>query len=151
MLFKKTDVNPTNGLIPIVNFIEWAKLIGRKPVYVLWLLLPLVNIFIFCGMAVDLVRSFEKLKLADSALAVIYAPAVFFKVALTDSDKYVGQTLILEKQYADDIASAKESGDEYKYQKLEENNPYKKSGSREWVESIVFCCICGSFYSYVFS
>ena len=145
MLFKKTDVNPTNGLIPIVNFIEWAKLIGRKPIYVLWLLFPLVNIFIFCGMAVDLVRSFEKLKLADSALAVIYAPAVFFKVALTDSDKYVGQTLILEKQYADDLASAKESGDEYKYQKLEENNPYKKSGSREWVESIVFAVFAAAF------
>jgi len=69
---------------------EWAKLIGRKPSYALWLLFPVVNIFIFTGMAVDLVRSFGKLTFKHTAAAVIYAPAIFAKIAKTDSDKYQG-------------------------------------------------------------
>ena len=71
MLFPKAGVDATKGLIPGVNFAEWCKLIGRKPVYALWLLFPIVNIFIFTGMAVDLVRSFGKLEFKHTAAAVI--------------------------------------------------------------------------------
>ena len=144
-LFKKTDVAPVKGLIPGVNFIEWCKLIGRKPIHALWLLFPIVNIFIFTAMAVDLVRSFGKLGFMDSALAVIYAPVAFFKTAFNDKDKYVGQTLLLEKEYAEKMASAKSEGDDYEYKKLVANNPYKKNQGREWVESIVFAVFAAAF------
>ena len=83
LLFPKAGVAAVKGLIPGVNFAEWCKLIGRKPAYALWLLFPIVNIFIYCGMAVDLVRSFDKLRFRDSALAVIYAPAIFTSIALS--------------------------------------------------------------------
>ncbi len=144
-LFKKTDVDPIKGLIPGVNFIEWCKLIGRKPIYALWLLFPIVNIFIFTGMAVDMVRSFGKLKFVDSALAVIYAPLAFFKTAFNDQDKYVGTTLTLEKEYAKRMQDAKDAGNDYEFKKLAENNPYHKSGAREWVESVVFAVFAAAF------
>lgn len=144
-MFKKTEVNPIKAFIPGVNFVEWCKLIGRKPIYALWLLFPIVNIFIFCGMAVDMVRSFGKLSLPYSALAVIYAPAAFFLLAFSESDKYVGQTLKLEKDYAQQLLDAKESNDDYKFKKLSENNPYKKSTGREWFESIVFAVFAAAF------
>ena len=144
-LFKKTDVDPVKGLIPGVNFIEWCKLIGRKPAFALWLLFPIVNIFIFTGMAVDLVRSFGKLDFIDSALAVIYAPIAFLKTAFNDSDKYVGTTLTLEKEYANKMQEAKASGNDYEFKKLAENNPYQKSGAREWVESVVFAVFAAAF------
>lgn len=144
-LFKKTEVDPIKGLIPGVNFIEWCKLIGRKPLYALWLLFPIVNIFIFTGMAVDLVRSFGKLKFIDSALAVIYAPLAFFKTAFNEDDKYVGTTLVLEKEYAKKMQEAKDAGNDYEFKKLAENNPYAKSGAREWVESVVFAVFAAAF------
>ncbi|MCZ2101362.1 MAG: signal peptidase I [Chitinophagales bacterium] len=145
MLFPKAGVDATKGLIPGVNFIEWCKLIGRKPSYALWLLFPVVNLFIFCGMAVDLVRSFNKLSFADTALAVIYAPAAFFKLATSAHEKYTGATLPKEAAYAKSIEDARAAGDTYNLKKLEENNPYKKSVIREWTESIVFAVFAASF------
>ncbi len=144
-LFKKTDVDPIKGLIPGVNFIEWCKLIGRKPIYALWLLFPLVNIFIFTGMAVDLVRSFGKLKFIDSALAVIYAPAAFLKTAFNEKDHYVGKTLELEKAYNERIRVAQKEENDYELKKLLKNNPYKKAQGREWIESIVFAVFAAAF------
>ena len=144
-LFKKTSVDPIKGLIPGVNFVEWCKLIGRKPAFALWLLFPIVNIFIFCGMAVDLVRSFGKLGFVDSALAVIYAPAAFLKTAFNADDKYVGTTLTIEKEYAAKMQEAKTAGNDYEYKKLAQNNPYQKSGAREWTESIVFAVFAAAF------
>lgn len=145
LLFKKTNVDPIKGLIPGVNFMEWCTLIGRKPIYALWLLFPVVNIFIFAGMAVDMVRSFGRFKFSDSALAVIYAPFIFFKIAKNDKDQYIGPTLTLEKAYQEKMEAARESGNDYELKKLEANNPYKKSVSREWTESIVFAVFAASF------
>lgn len=143
-LFQKTDVAPIKGLIPGVQFTEWCKLIGRSPMYALWLLFPIVNIFIFTGMAVDLVRSFGKLKFVDSALAVIYAPASFFKIAFSD-DKYEGAILPREKAYQEQYNEAVQSGDKYKAEKLEATNPFRKTVAREWTESIVFAVFAASF------
>src|SRR4029079_334802 len=106
LLFPKAGVPAIKGLIPGVNFVEWCKLIGRKPAYALWLLFPIVNIFIYCGMAVDLVRSFDKLKFRHSALAVIYAPAIFTAIALNKKDKYVGPTIPREAEYKRQILEA---------------------------------------------
>ncbi|MBK8054025.1 MAG: signal peptidase I [Saprospiraceae bacterium] len=145
LLFPKAGVDSIKGLIPGVNFIEWCKIIGHKPGYALWLLFPIVNIFIFAGMAVDLVRSFGKLDFKDSALAVIYAPLAFFNIARNQDDKYIGKTLELEAEYAKNILDAKAQGDEYKLKHLVEKNPYKKSGLREWTESIVFAVFAAAF------
>jgi signal peptidase I len=145
MLFPKAGVDAVKGLIPGVNFVEWCKIIGQKPTHALWLLFPIVNLFIFAGMAVDMVRSFGKLAFKHSAAAVIYAPAAFFKIATNANDKYVGPTLQNEAAYAQSLEEAKASGDAYKLKNLEEKNPYKKTVAREWVESIVFAVFAASF------
>ena len=145
LLFPKAGVSAEKGLIPGVNFVEWAKLIGRKPMYTLLLLVPIVNIFIFTGMAVDLLRSFGKLKFKHTAASVIYAPAAFAKIALNPNDKYLGPTLKMEDEYISKIRAAEKEGNEYSLKKLHENNPYKKGSGREWVESIVFAVFAAAF------
>lgn len=145
LLFPKAGVPAIKGLIPGVNFIEWAKLIGRKPIYCLLLLVPIVNIFIFTGMAVDLVRSFGKLQFKHTAAAVIYAPAIFTKIAKTETDKYQGPILDAEADYAKKIQDAIKSNDKYGLKRLYEENPYKKGTGREWTESIVFAVFAASF------
>ena len=145
MLFPKAGVPAIKGLIPGVNFMEWSKLIGRKPSYALLLLVPIVNIFIFTGMAVDLVRSFGKLQFKHTALAVIYAPAIFAKLATGDQEKYQGPILEMEHDYAAQLEAAEKSGDKYSLKKLQEDNPYKKGGGREWVESVVFAVFAAAF------
>jgi signal peptidase I len=139
------ELEAWQGLVPGLNFVLWAEKIGRKKSYAAWLLFPIVNIFIFCGMAVDLVRSFNKLTFLDTAIAVIYAPISFFRIALSDKDKYIGPILKLEADYKAKIMAASQSGDNYKLQKLKAQNPYTKSGGREWVESVVFAVFAAAF------
>ncbi len=143
-VFPKAGVSGMKAFIPGVNFVEWCNIIGRKPTYALWLLFPIVNIFIFVGMAVDLFRSFGRLGFLDETLAVIYAPLAILRLAGKD-EKYHGPTIIEEAGYVTKLEEAKKAGDTYKYNQLEDKNPYKKSGSREWVESIVFAVFAASF------
>ncbi len=145
MLFPKAGVDASKAWIPGVNFAEWCKLIGRKPSYAWWLLIPIVNIFIFTGMAVDLVRSFNKLGFKDTALAVIFAPLKFWMTAKDEKAKYEGPILDREKAYMNSIKEAHDTNDSYNYKKLVENNPFKKTGPREWVESVVFAVFAAAF------
>lgn len=145
LLFPKAGVDAVKGLIPGVNFAEWCKLIGRKPTYALLLLIPLVNIFIFCGMAVDLVRSFKLYDYKDTVGAVLYAPAKFFLMSKNNNVQYDAPTLPKEKAYAEAIAAAMKADNTYELKKLQENNPYKKSTAREWAESLFFAVFAAAF------
>ncbi len=144
-VFEKAGEEGWKGLAPGLNFVVWCKLIGRKPTYALWLLFPIVNLFIFVGMAVDLVRSFGKYTFLDSALAVIYAPLAFFLTAANKDAKYLGPTLIAEKVYRAQLEEAREKNDARTLRKLEAANPYHKSQAREWVEAIVFAVFAAAF------
>jgi signal peptidase I len=143
-LFPKAGVNSSKAWIPGVNFIEWAKIIGKKPITTLWLLFPIVNIFTFCGMAVDMVRSFGNLKMSDSLFAALYAPLKLFLVGKSD-DKYIGPILKLEAEYQNSISDARAAKDSYKMKNLVENNPYQKSPGREWLESVFFAVFAAAF------
>lgn len=145
MLFPKANIPAVKGLIPGVNFAEWCKIIGRKPSHALWLLFPVVNIFIFCGMAVDMVRSFNKLGFIHSAIAVIYAPAIFFAIAKNPNDKYAGPILPREAEYKRQLHEAIKSNKPRQVEKLQNSNPYKKSPLREWTEAIVFAVFAAAF------
>lgn len=145
LLFPKAGVPAVKGLIPGVNFIEWAKLIGRPSWWPILLLLPIVNIFIFAGMAVNLVRSFKKYKLSHSAGAVLYAPASFAWLAKNDTAVYDGPNYTKEKEYIDALREAQKNGEKAKVERLQRNSPYKKSFAREWTESIFFAVFAAAF------
>ncbi len=144
-LFPKANQEAWKGLVPGLNFVVMCEIIGRKPSYAALLLIPIVNIFIYVGMCVDVVRSFGKLQLWHSALAVIYAPIAFFYLAFKEDEKYEGPTVIKEKEYAAQIDAAKKSENTRQLKKLEANNPYKKSASREWFEAVVFAVFAAAF------
>jgi len=144
-LFPKAGVSGVKGLIPGVNFVEWCKIIGRKPLHALWLLFPIVNIFVYAGMCVDMMYSFGKTKFADSALAVLYAPIAFFRLAKDDKEKFKVAAYQDEKEYKQKLIDAEKSGDKYALKKLEKNNPYQKTVGREWAEAIIFAVFAAAF------
>jgi signal peptidase I len=145
MLFPKADLPAIDGVIPGKNFIQWAKIIGRPSWWPLLLLVPIVNIFIFAGMAVDLVRSFGQYKLKHSAGAVFYAPAALALLAKNDSAKYIGPNYLTEKAYLDEVKALTKAGDKNKLARLNQKSPYKKSAGREWIESIFFAVFAAAF------
>ncbi len=144
-LFEKAGVDKNKAYIPGINFIEWAKLIGRKPIYALWLLVPIVNIFIYAGMAVDMVRSFGRFSFWDSFLAVIATPIIFASIGKNTQDKYRGPNYTMEKEYKAEMDAARKAGDKAKYQKLLRTSPYEKNAAREWAESIIFAVFAAAF------
>ncbi len=144
-LFEKAGVEGSKAYIPGVNFVEWCKLIGRPAWWAALLLIPIVNIFILAGMCVDMVRSFGQYEFKDSALAVIYAPIIFYQIGKETGEKYVGPILDREKDYAQKLAAAEAEGDKRTVAKLHRENPYQKSSIREWVEAIVFAVFAAAF------
>ncbi len=143
-VFEKANQEGWKAFVPGYNFVVWCQIIGQPSWWALLLLIPLVNIFIYAGMAVDMVRSFGKYQLKDSALAVIFAPLAFFLLG-KEEEKYIGPTLLHEKEYADKLAVAMESNNDRELRQLRANNPYKKSATREWVEAIVFAVFAAAF------
>ena len=145
MLFPKAGVPAINGLIPGKNFVEWAKLIGRPAWWPILLLIPIVNIFIFAGMAVNLVRSFQKYRFVHSAAAVVYAPASFAWLAKNETAVYDGPNLPKEKEYLSQLKDLRKKKDARGIKRLMDSSPFKKSIGREWVESIFFAVFAATF------
>ena len=144
-VFEKAGVDPKKALIPGVNFAEWCELVGQKRSHAWWMLFPIVNIFIFAGLAVDLMRSFGNYGFWQSAFSVVLNPISNWWLGTNKDQKYLGPTLIAEKEYADKLAAAAESDNAREYKKLAANNPYHKSQTREWVEAIVFAVFAAAF------
>jgi signal peptidase I len=142
-LFKKAGVEPTKALIPGVNFIEICKLIGQPKTHALWMLFPIVNIFTYAGMKVDLVRAFGKFKFGDSFWAVIFSPFIFWNIG-KDESKYEGTIVDKEQKYQEELREALKKKDKFALARLEKS-PYKKGALREWVEAIFFAVFAAAF------
>ncbi len=144
-LFPKAGVAGWKGLVPGLNFVEWCKIIGRKGAHAAWLLFPIVNIFVYAGMAIDMVRSFRHYSFWDSVLAVLFAPFYFFYLAFKAEETYDGPTLIKEQEYKAQIEEAKANNETRKLRKLQQNNPYHKNQTREWAEAVIFAVFAAAF------
>ena len=144
-VFEKAGEPGWKALVPGLNFIVMSRLVGRKGAHAAWLLVPIVNIFFFVGLCVDMVRSFGKYSFLHSAIAVIYSPAIFFMLGAKKEEKYLGPTLALEKEYIAKMEQAKQGNNGREFQKLLRQNPYKKSPTREWAEAIIFAVFAAAF------
>jgi signal peptidase I len=144
-LFPKMSVPAWKGLVPGLNMVEWAKVVGRKPAHAAWLLFPIVNIFIFAGLAIDTIRSFGHLGFWQSVLSVLFAPFYFLFLAFQAGTKYEGPAWAREMEYRHQIEEAHKAGNTKQLNKLLANNPYKKSATREWAEAIIFAVFAATF------
>lgn len=145
-LFERAGRPGWKALVPGLRAIEWCKMIGRKPQFALWLLFPIVNIFIYAGMVIDMVRSFGKHQFWQAALAVIYAPIPFFLIGRDKNAQYEGPILDRERNYHREYAEALEKKDRLAQQRLEKEYAYlRKSQAREWTEAIVFAVFAAAF------
>lgn len=145
-LFEKAGIPGWKALVPGIAAIEWCKLVGRKSQYALWFLFPIVNIFIYASMVIDMIRSFGRHGFWDSVLAVVYAPVSFFLVGRDSTAKYEGPILEKEREFHRLHHEALEKKDTLGLKKLEGQYPqFKKSGLREWTEAIVFAVFAAAF------
>lgn len=144
-LFEKAGIPGWKALVPGLAAVEWCKMVGRKPWFAAWLLFPIVNIFIYAGLCIDMVRSFGKHSFWQAALSVIYAPIPFFLIGRNPANKYEGPVLDREREYHRLYHEAQERKDKAALRKLEADNPFQKSQIREWTEAIIFAVFAAAF------
>ncbi|NET38626.1 MAG: S26 family signal peptidase, partial [Cyanothece sp. SIO1E1] len=144
-VFEKAGEAGWKGLVPGLNFVVWCKLVGRPAWYAALMLLPIVNFFIYAGLAIDMVRSFDKNKFWESVVAVVFTPFYFFYLGFTEKEKYIGPALTAEKAYMEKLEQAKEAKNDRLLAKLQAGNPYRKSAAREWVEAVIFAVFAAAF------
>ncbi|MDX1943752.1 MAG: S26 family signal peptidase [Saprospiraceae bacterium] len=144
-LFPKAGEAGWKGLVPGLNFVVWAKVVGRNPWHAAWMLFPIVNFFIYAGLAIDMVRSFRHYTFWESLLSVIATPFFFFYLAFNEKEKYDGPTLVKEREFRKQLQEAKANNNKKQLSKLEASNPYKRTQLREWAEAIIFAVFAAAF------
>ncbi|MEM8525180.1 MAG: S26 family signal peptidase [Bacteroidota bacterium] len=137
-LFPKAGEEGWKGLVPGLNFVTWCEIVGREKWWAALMLVPFVGIFIYANMTVEMVRSFGKYKFYHSFFAVVAAPIYFLVLAFDDKSKYLGKNLELEAAYQQQLQEAIDKNNTRQIKKLQRQNPYKKSGAREWAEAVIF-------------
>jgi len=123
-LFIKAGRKGWESLIPLYREFVIAKHItGHPGWWIALLLIPIVNIFIFFGLYLDLVKSFGKRRFWEYA-ATILVPFVVLPWWSNDPKVvYLGQSFTPE---------------------FKEKYPYKKSVAREWADAIVFAVVAAT-------
>lgn len=117
-LFEKAGKPGYLALIPIVNFHTWLTITG-KPLYRIALLfVPIVNVFTYAYMNVDLARSFGREGLKDHVMAILLPFIYFPSLGFAKDSVYVGPASELPKP--------------------------AKSKNREWVEAISFAVVAAT-------
>lgn len=145
-LFEKAGVPGWKALVPGLASVEWCRLVGRKPSYALWLLFPIVNIFIYASLVIDLARSFGRYSFWESVLAVVYAPLLYFWIGRDPKSTYLGPVLERERKFHSEMHEAQEKKDKTAIRRLESEYSYfKKSQTREWAEAIIFAVFAAAF------
>ena len=89
-VFPKAGVDAWKGLVPGLNLYEMAGIVGRKKTHAWWMLFPIVNIFIFSALVIDLARSFGRHSFLHHFLAVVFAPFYSLWLGLDPKNKYNG-------------------------------------------------------------
>ncbi|MBK8554943.1 MAG: signal peptidase I [Lewinellaceae bacterium] len=144
-LFEKAGIPGWKALVPGLAAVEWCKMVGRKPTYALWLLFPIVNIFTFAGLCIDMVRSFGRHSFWQSVIAVLYPPLPFFLLGNDANVPYEGPVLVKEQAYQLSIQEALKRKDFGAVKKLQAGSVFHKAPVREWTESILFAVFAAAF------
>lgn len=123
LLFKKAGKQGWEAIIPFYREYLMAQLTARPTWWVILLLIPIVNIFVFYALYLDFLKCFGKRRFWETAVAVLL-PFIYLPLWGKDPNvKYLGQsnTEAFNKKY-----------------------PYKKSTTREWADAIIFATVAAS-------
>jgi signal peptidase I len=145
MLFPKAGKEAWKGLVPILNFMTMQEIAGRKTFKIIYLFIPIVNIFYVTSLNVEVVRSFQQYELKHTLWAVFYAPVIFFRISKDEKASYKGPNEIEEEAYKAEIERLQKEGKKVEANRLIGKSPYKKSQFREWIEAIGFAVFAAAF------
>ncbi len=123
LLFGKAGRSGWEAIVPFYREYLMARLTARPRWWVLLLVLPIVNIFVFYALYLDLLKSFGKRRFWETSAAILL-PFIFLPLWGHDPKvNYLGpsNTEDFQKKY-----------------------PYRKSFVREWADAIIFASVAAT-------
>ena len=117
-LFEKAHEPGWKGAVPLLNLYTWNELQGRKWWWVLLLFVPIVNIFIYGQMIMDLLKSFERTSFLDYLLGLLFTPFFLAWMSFNENVEWDGPATELGK--------------------------IQKSRLRDWTDSILFAIVAAT-------
>lgn len=123
LLFKKAGKGGWEAVVPFYREYVMAQLTNRPTWWVILLLIPIVNIFVFYGLYLDFIKCFGKRRFWECTAAIL-VPFIVLPMWGHDAKvKYLGQS----------------NTDEFR-----KKYPYKKTITREWADAIIFATVAAS-------
>lgn len=123
LLYKKAGRQGWEAIVPFYAQYVMAQLVGRPTWWIVWLLVPIVNIFIFYDLYLNLIKAFGKRRFWENAAAVLVPFIVLPMWGRDPNVKYLGQSTTEE---------------------FKKKYPYKKSVGREWADAIIFATVAAT-------
>ena len=124
------------------------KIVGRPSWHIVWLFVPIVNIFLVANLASEMNNSFSRFAFVDHVLAIAF-PFVWFPYMgykLSKDLKFIGPAHQLKADFKKNYKSALQKKDDAAIRKLEKEHPIPKKGVvREWADSILFAVFAAHF------
>ncbi|WP_418359293.1 signal peptidase I [Sphingobacterium detergens] len=149
LLFEKAGRRGWEGIVPVYS--QWIQgQITNRPVwYIVLLIVPIVNVFVFYNLYLDFIHCFGKRRFWENCAAVLIP---FIVLPLWGRDKNVQ---FLNGIYAKKLKMASGEGKvvtkeiqlgllHESYNEFKVKYPYKKSMVREWADAIVFATVAAT-------
>lgn len=144
-LFEKANTPGWAALVPFYNAFTVLRLIGAPTWWMLFALMPVINIFVIASMLVEFNKSFGRHSFAESAAAVI-VPYIYYFYLTRQDPEYVHPAWAVQREYRKAFATAQKNKDKSALRRLEKDNPFpRKTKVREWSESIIFAVFAAHF------
>ncbi len=156
-LFEKAGHPGWKAAVPGLNLLVWAEITGRRPITLLWLLLPIGNMFTFSYMLIDLVNSFGRWGFWQQ-FAAVACPWAYFPYLGFSKEKTVVSAAPAEQPVASPrktasarpakpAPNAKAEGVSYEGPacSVPKDQRPPKGLLREWAESALFAVFAASF------
>lgn len=116
LIFKKAGINPLLVLVPVYNIYLWVKIVKKPFWWLILMLVPYINVFIFMLLLVETLKAFNRDTILAQVLCILF-PFVFLPYLGLNKDKYT---------HPDNQVKI------------------KKTPSREWAEAIIFAVVAAT-------
>ena len=112
-VFKKAGIAPWKAIIPIYNIVVWVKMCGKSWKWLVYFLIPAINIYIFLLMVVETAKVFHRYNFWEQTFAVIF-PWLYLPILGWNKMEFHDPT---------------------------QEPPHKVSEARDWLDAIVFALV----------
>jgi signal peptidase I len=116
-IFIKAGYKGWQAIIPIYNIWIATKIIDKKFWWIIYCLIPFINVFIFMLMFVEIVKCFKKNNLGYQLLTILFPYVIFIILGFNKKEQYTNP---------------------------KELPPYKVGVVRDWVDAILFAVIAAT-------